>query len=112
LIGAGVSACPLICAAKKYWGKDDFDSRVYKLFEAFQSLEDSVFRLDEKGSAAGYKHSTAEILKMLGIIESSEIHPDCPDLRTGDEAAKMQEALFRPMRMAKRMNIPFYSYPS
>ena len=112
LIGAGVSACPLICAAKKYWGKDDFDSRVYKLFEAFQSLEDSVFRLDEKGSAAGYKHSTAEILKMLGIIESSEIHPDCPDLRTGDEEAKMQEALFRPMRMAKRMNIPFYSYPS
>ena len=112
LIGAGVSACPLICAAKKYWCKDDFDSRVYKLFEAFQSLEDSVFRLDDKGSAAGYKHSTAEILKMLGIIDSAEIHPDCPDLRAGDEQVRMREALIRPMRMADRMEIPFYSFPS
>jgi dihydrodipicolinate synthase/N-acetylneuraminate lyase len=112
LIGAGVSACPLICAAKKYWRKDDFDSRVYKLFEAFQSLEDLVFRLDDKGSAAGYKHSTAEILQMLGVIDSAEIHPECPDLRAGDERARMQEALIRPVRMAKRMNIPFYSFPS
>ena len=112
LIGAGVSACPLICAAKKYWREDTFDSRVYKLFEAFQSLEDSVFRLDEKGSAAGYKHSTAEILKILGVIESAEIHPDCPDLRAGDEATKMREALIRPMRMAERMNIAHYSFPS
>ena len=112
LIGAGVSACPLICAAKKYWRKEDFDSRVYKLFEAFQSLEDSVFRLDEKGSAAGYKHSTAEILTMLGVIDSAEIHPDCPDLRTGDESARMREALLRPMRIAERMEIPFYSFAS
>jgi dihydrodipicolinate synthase/N-acetylneuraminate lyase len=112
LIGAGVSACPLICAAKKYWRKDDFDARVYKLFEAFQSLEDTVFRLDEKGSAAGYKHSTAEILRMLGLIECAEIHPDCPDRRTGDEASRMREALIRPLRMAERMNIPFYSFPS
>ena len=112
LIGAGVSACPLICAAKKYWRKDDFDSRVYKLFEAFQSLEDLVFRLDDKGSAAGYKHSTAEILQMLGVIDSAEIHPECPDLRTGDERARMQEALIRPLRIAERMNIPFYSFPS
>ena len=111
LIGAGVSACPLICAAKKYWRKDDFDARVYKLFEAFQSLEDSVFRLDEKGSAAGYKHSTAEILRMLGLIECAEIHPDCPDQRRGDEASRMREALIRPLRMAERMNIPFYSFP-
>ena len=111
LIGAGVSACPLICAAKKYWREDTFDSRVYKLFEAFQSLEDSVFRLDEKGSAAGYKHSTAEILKMLGVIESAEIHPDCPDIRAGNEAMKMREALIRPVRMAGRMNIPHYSFP-
>ena len=111
LIGAGVSACPLICAAKKYWREDTFDSRVYKLFEAFQSLEDAVFRLDEKGSAAGYKHSTAEILKMLGVIESAEIHPDCPDIRAGNEAMKMREALIRPMRMAGRMNIPHYSFP-
>lgn len=111
LIGAGVSACPLICAAKKYWRKENFDSRVYKLFEAIQSLEDSVFRLDEKGSAAGYKHSTAEILKMLGVIESAEIHPNCPDLREGDEQARMREALIRPLRMAERMNIPFYSFP-
>ena len=112
LIGAGVSACPLICAAKKHWHEETFDSRVYKLFEAFQSLEDSVFRLDENGSAAGYKHSTAEILKMLGVIESGEIHPHCPDLRTGDEAMRMREALIRPVRMAERMNIPHYSFPS
>jgi len=112
LIGAGVSACPLICAAKKYWRKDDFDSRVYKLFEAFQSLEDLVFRLDNKGSAAGYKHSTAEILQMLGVIDSAEIHPACPDLRSGDERSRMQEALIRPIRIADRMNIPFYSFPS
>ena len=111
LIGAGVSACPLICAAKKYWREDTFDSRVYKLFEAFQSLEDAVFRLDEKGSAAGYKHSTAEILKMIGVIEYAEIHPDCPDIRAGNEAMKMREALIRPMRMAGRMNIPHYSFP-
>ena len=50
-------------------------------------------RLDDKGSAAGYKHGTAEILKMLGIIDSAEIHPDCPDLRPGDEQARMREAL-------------------
>ena len=81
------------------------------MFEAFQSLEDSVFRLDDKGSAAGYKHSTAEILKMLGVIENAEIHPDCTDLRTGDEQARMREALTRPIRMAQRMNIPFYSFP-
>ena len=112
LIGAGVSACPLICAAKKYWMKDDFDSRIYKLFEAIQSLEDSVFRLDDKGSAAGYKHSTAEILQMLGVIDSAEIHPECPDLRAGNERARMQEALIRPLRVAERMNIPFYSFPS
>jgi hypothetical protein len=85
---------------------------VYKLFEAFQSLEDSVFRLDTKGSAAGYKHSTAEILKLLGIIEEGTIHPDCPDLRSGDEAERMKEALIRPMRMAQRMKIPYYSFPS
>jgi dihydrodipicolinate synthase/N-acetylneuraminate lyase len=112
LIGAGVSACPLICAAKKYWMIDDFDSRIYKLFEAIQSLEDSVFRLDDKGSAAGYKHSTAEILQMLGVIDSAEIHPECPDLRAGNERARMQEALIRPLRIAERMNIPFYSFPS
>ena len=112
LIGAGVSACPLICAAKKYWRKDDFDSRIYKLFEAIQSLEDSVFRLDDKGSAAGYKHSTAEILQMLGVIDSAEIHPECPDLRAGNERARMQEALIRPLRITERMNIPFYSFPS
>jgi len=112
LIGAGVSACPLICAARKYWREEDFDSRVYKLFEAFQSLEDAVFRLDAKGSAAAYKHSTAVILKMLGLIASSEVHPDCPDKRGSDEEARMREALIRPMRIAERMNIPHYSFPS
>ena len=43
---------------------------------------------------------------MLGIIDSAEIHPDCPDLRPGDEQARMREALIRPMRMADRMGIP------
>jgi dihydrodipicolinate synthase/N-acetylneuraminate lyase len=74
LIGAASSAAPLICAAKDMWlddhaankrystGTGRFDTRVYKLFEAFQSLEDQVFRLDQKGSAAAYKHSTAHLL--------------------------------------------------
>tara|TARA_R110002096_G_scaffold147220_16_gene306970 strand:- start:2308 stop:3390 length:1083 start_codon:yes stop_codon:yes gene_type:complete len=106
LIGAGVSACPLICAARKLWLEDSFDTRVYKLFEAFQSLEDSVFRLDENGSAAAYKHSTAFCLKLLGLIDSTEIHPDCIDKRWGDEQSRMREALQRPLRMAKRLEIP------
>ena len=105
LIGAGVSACPLICEARKLWLKDSYDSRVYKLFEAFQSLEDSVFRLDDKGSAAAYKHSTAVVLQLLGLITSSEIHPDCPDIRPGDEHARMKEALIRPLRVAERLGI-------
>lgn len=120
LIGAGVSACPLICAAKDLWlsdsapgkkfptgrGGSHFDTRVYKLFEAFQSLEDAVFRLDENGSAAAYKHSTAAVLKNLGLIDSVEIHPDCGDLRPAGEEARMAEALRRPLRVAKRLGIP------
>lgn len=105
LIGAGVSACPLICAAKQMWQTTPLDTRVYKVFEAFQSLEDAVFRLDEKGSAAAYKHSTAHVLKLLGLIESSEIHPDCTDRRPDDEAARMKEALARPLRIAERLGI-------
>ncbi|MFT5466644.1 MAG: dihydrodipicolinate synthase/N-acetylneuraminate lyase [Verrucomicrobiales bacterium] len=106
LIGAGVSACPLICAAKKMWLEGSFDSRVYKVFEAFQSLEDAVFRLDANGSAAAYKHSTATVLQLLGLLESNEIHPDCTDLRPNDEAARMREALIRPCRIADRLEIP------
>lgn len=105
LIGAGVSACPLICTAKKLWSSAPLDTRVYKLFEAFQSLEDSVFRLDAKGSAAAYKHSTAHVLKLLGLIASSEIHPDCTDRRPDDEADRMREALVRPLRIAGRLGI-------
>ena len=105
LIGAGVSACPLICEAKRMWTSDPLDTRVYKLFEAFQSLEDAVFRLDARGSAAAYKHSTAHVLKLLGIIASSEIHPDCPDTRPADEADRMREALVRPLRIAERLGI-------
>ncbi len=123
LIGAGVSACPLICAAKDLWlydsspdkahpsgqGGDHFDTRVTKLFEAFQSLEDTVFRLDAKGSAAAYKHSTAACLKLLGLIAASEVHPDCPDLRPGDEESRMREALLRPLRIADRLQIPHFA---
>ena len=112
LIGAGVSACPLICAARKMWLANDagrFDTRVYKLFEAIQSFEDLVFRLDEKMSAAAYKHSTAHVLHALGLIAAPEAHPACKDLRGSDEAASMAEALRRPLRIAERLGIPMFS---
>jgi len=119
LIGAAVTAAPLICAAKDMWlhdgapgkkfptGSGRFDTRVYKLFESFQSLEDQVFRLDGKMSAAAYKHSTAHVLHELGLIASPETHPACMDLRGADEAARMAGALRRPKRMAARLGIPF-----
>ena len=119
LIGAAVSGAPLIAAAKDMWlddsspakkfptGTGRFDTRVYKLFEAFQSLEDQVFRLDDRMSAAAYKHSTAHVLHELGIIASPEAHPACKDLRGADEANRMAEALRRPIRVAERLDIPF-----
>jgi hypothetical protein len=119
LIGAGVSAAPLICAAKDMWlldsvagkafstGTGQFDTRVYKLFEALQSLEDQVFRLDHRMSASPYKHSTAHVLHELGLISAPEAHPSCQDLRGSDEAQRMQEALCRPQRLATRLGIPF-----
>ncbi len=122
LIGAASSAGPLICAAKAMWlaearpdSRPDsrpekrvdtrFDTRVYKLFEAIQSLEDQIFRLDERGSAAAYKHSTAHVLRALGVIAAAETHPDCRDQRGPDEAARMEEALRRPRRIAERLGI-------
>lgn len=111
LIGAGVSACPLICAAKKMWTQPELDTRVYKLFEAFQSLEDAVFRLDERGSAASYKHSTAHVLKHLGLIGSAETHPQCADQRPEDEASRMREAMARPLRIAERLGIDLFRLP-
>jgi hypothetical protein len=124
LIGAASSAAPLICAAMDMWLADDapgkncvtgsgrFDTRVYKLFEAFQSLEDQVFRLDEKGSAAAYKHSTAHVLKHLGVIASAEAHPNCVDLRGADECDRMDSAMLRPSRIASRLGIPGFSKPN
>lgn len=118
LIGAAVSAAPLVCAAKDMWLSDAapqkrfptgtglFDTRVYKLFEALQSLEDQVFRLDSHGSASAYKHSTAHVLHHLGLVASPEAHPNCQSLRGIDEAIRMEEALRRPKRMAKRLQIP------
>ncbi|MEZ0387507.1 MAG: hypothetical protein ACAI34_10595 [Verrucomicrobium sp.] len=115
LIGAGVSACPLICAARDMWLLDSvsgkkfktdtgrFDTRVYKVFEAIQSFEDLVFRLDGKMSAAAYKHSTAHVLTALGLIGAPEAHPKCVDLRGEDEALRMAEAMRRPLRMAERI---------
>ena len=73
----------------------------------FFALEDQVFRLDAKMSASAYKHSTAHVLHELGIIASPEAHPACKDLRGADEAARMAEALRRPIRVAERMGIPF-----
>jgi len=119
LIGAGVSACPLICAAKDMWlldgvsgktfstGTGRFDTRVYKLFEAIQSFEDLVFRLDERNSASAYKHSTAHVLHEMGLIASPEAHPNCRDLRGPDEALRMTEAMRRPTRVAERLSISF-----
>ena len=118
LIGAAVSGAPLICAAKDMWLEDQspakkfksgagrFDTRVYKVFEAFQSLEDQVFRLDCNMSASAYKHSTAHVLHQLGIIGSPETHPACKDLRGQDEAVRMQEALRRPIRVGQRLGLP------
>jgi hypothetical protein len=130
LIGAASSAAPLICAAKDMWlaegapgkrfssldrvalpvaGGPRFDTRVYKLFEAFQSLEDQVFRLDARGSAAAYKHSTAHVLRALGVIAAAETHPDCQERRGEDESARMEEALRRPRRVAEKLGIPWGS---
>lgn len=107
LVGAGASAAPLICGAVAMWrGKGGrVDPRVYKLFEAIQSFEDAVFRLDGKGSAAAYKHSTAHVLHLLGLLDSPEGHPRCRDLRGADESARMREAMERPLRMARELGI-------
>lgn len=118
LIGASVSGAPLICAAKDMWlldsvpekrfktGTGRFDTLVYKLLEAMQSLEDQVFRLDERNSASTYKHSTAHVLAELGILDSPETHPKCTDKRGADEPVRMREALRRPRRMAEKLGIP------
>ena len=119
--GAASGAEPLVCEAEDMWLPDDdsakkyttgtgrFDTRVYKLFEAFQSMEDQVFRLSANGSAAAYKHSTAHVLKQLGVISASEAHPNCLDLRAADEAQRMSEAMLRPHRIAKRLGIPGFA---
>ena len=119
LIGAAVSGAPLICAAKDMWlndgvpgkrfstGTGRYDTRVYKVFEALQSLEDQVFRLDGRMSASPYKHSTAHVLHALGIIDAPEAHPACRDLRGNDEPERMADALRRPLRMAEKLGIPF-----
>ena len=121
LIGAGVSACPLICAAKDMWlldsvtgkkfdtGTGRFDTQVYKLFEAIQSFEDLVFRLNEKNSASAYKHSTAHVLHSMGLIATPEAHPNCQDLRGSDENFRMTEAMRRPLRVAERLGIPEFT---
>ncbi|MCU0720570.1 MAG: hypothetical protein MUC83_12750 [Pirellula sp.] len=120
LIGAASSSSPLICAAKDMWldnnvaGKKfptrhgQFDTRVYKLFEAIQSLEDQVFRFDASESVAAYKHSTAHVLNLMGLIHSAEPHPDCNDRRDFNESNVMKQALIRPQRMAKMLDIPFF----
>jgi len=118
LVGAAASAAPLLCAAKDMWlldsvagkrfktGSGRFDTRVYKLLEALQSLEDQVFRLDVHDRASAYKHSTAHVLHELGIIGADECLPACRDLRGADEPARMVEALRRPRRVAGKLGIP------
>jgi dihydrodipicolinate synthase/N-acetylneuraminate lyase len=120
LIGAASSSAPLICAAKDMWLGNNvaekrfptrhghFDTRVYKLFEAIQSLEDQVFRFDASESVAAYKHSTAHVLKILGIIQSTDPHPMCSDRRDLNESTAMQQSMIRPRRMAKMLGIPYF----
>jgi hypothetical protein len=111
LVGAGASAAPLICAALAMWRAHGgrVDPRVYKLFEAVQSFEDAVFRLDARGSAAAYKHSTAHVLHLLGLLETPEAHPQCRDLRPDGESERMREAMERPLRMARELGIPGFA---
>lgn len=42
----------------------------------------------------------------MSLIDTEEVHPDCPDRRAGDELARMREALRRPMNAAKMLEIP------
>lgn len=125
LIGAASSAAPLVCAAIDFWAADGtadkafpsgqpgrFDTRVYKLLEALQSLEDQVFRPDGAFSVGAYKHSTAHVLHALGHIHAPDPHPACRDQRGPDEAARMQEALRRPQRLAHRLGIPGMTRPA
>jgi hypothetical protein len=119
LIGAAASAAPLVCAALDLWladgtagkvfpaGSGGFDPRVYKLFEALQSLEDQVFRPNAQFSVAAYKHSTAHVLHRLGLIASPETHHACRDRRDDtEERRRMDEALWRATRLAERLGIP------
>jgi len=88
LIGAASSAAPLVCAAIDLWVADGtpgkafpagrpggFDTRVDKLLEALQSLEDQVFRPDAAFGVGAYKHSTAHVLQHLGLIAAPDPHP-------------------------------------
>jgi len=119
LIGAASSAAPLVCAAIDMWLADGlptkvfpagrtggFDTRVYKLFEALQSLEDQVFRPDADMNVGAYKHSTAHVLHRLHLATTPDPHPATRDRRGPDEAARMDEALRRPRRLAQRLQIP------
>jgi dihydrodipicolinate synthase/N-acetylneuraminate lyase len=121
LIGAASSAAPLVCAAIDLWLADGtpgkmfpaghpgtFDTRVYKLFEALQSLADQVFRPEEPFNVSAYKHSTAHVLHQLGLITAPDPHPSSPDRRSPAEASRMNEALRRPRRLAQRLNIPHF----
>jgi hypothetical protein len=112
LVGAGASAAPLLCAALAMWRSAPLDTRVYKLLEAIQSFEDLVFRLNTRGSAGAYKHSTAHVLHLLGLLAAPETHPSCRDLRGPDEPQRMREALERPLRLANALNIPGFSCSS
>lgn len=119
LIGAASSAAPLVCAAIDMWLADgieskavpaghtgSFDTRVYKLFEALQSLEDQIFRPDTTFNVGAYKHSTAHVLHHLGLIATPEPHPASRDHRPADEPARVRDALLRPCRLARRLGIP------
>ncbi|MDB6129056.1 MAG: hypothetical protein JWM04_163, partial [Verrucomicrobiales bacterium] len=117
LIGAAVTGAPLICAAKDMWlndtviekrfktGTGKFDTRVYKLLEVLQSLEDQVFRLDHRGSASAYKHSTAHFLHNLGLVAAPDTHPNCRDRRDSGEGDRMKEAAIRVERIARKLQI-------
>ncbi len=48
------------------------------------------------------------MLHHLGMIDAPESHPDCKDVRGADEALRMEEAMRRPLRVAKRLGIPYF----
>ena len=70
------------------------------------STGEGIYGVDLEGNCT---FANPACLKLLGLIASDEIHPDCPDIREGDEVARMRSALRRPLRVAERLGIPHFA---